>query len=174
MSKIARDSGILTLLYFDQKGFFTHCSILNSSKIYLKMNPYVSWNSSSHQNWRNIVSINHDFISGGAVGGEVDSLRTYQNQTAEDIESGRARMDSVTSYGSGGSEEALLPEVRVANGLTSPRRTNRENLPLLRGRGHQRLTEYEDIDVESANVFQGMNNLFKMGLKRTKRGPKGV
>lgn len=91
---------------------------------------------------------------GGAVGGEVDSLRTYQNQTAEDIESGRARMDSVTSYGSGGSEEALLPEVRVANGLTSPRRTNRENLPLLRGRGHQRLTEYEDIDVESANVFQ--------------------
>ena len=25
--------------------------------------------------------------------------RTYQNQTAEDIESGRARMDSVTSYG---------------------------------------------------------------------------
>ena len=25
--------------------------------------------------------------------------RTYQNQTAEDIESGRARMDSVASYG---------------------------------------------------------------------------
>ena len=54
----------------------------------------------------------------GAVGGisadivvEVGNeapLRTYQNQTAEDIESGRARMDSVTSYGSGGSEEALL------------------------------------------------------------------
>lgn len=78
------------------------------------------------------------------------ALRSYQNQTAEDIESGRARMDSVTSYGSGGSEEALLPEVRVA---TSPRRGNRENLPLLRGRVHQRLHDYEDIDVESANVF---------------------
>jgi hypothetical protein len=28
-----------------------------------------------------------------------DFIRTYQNQTAEDIESGRARMDSLTSYG---------------------------------------------------------------------------
>lgn len=79
------------------------------------------------------------------------SIRTYQNQTAEDIESGRARMDSVTSYGSGGSEEALLPEVRITH--SSPRRGvggNRENLPLLRG---SRLQEYEDIDVESINVF---------------------
>jgi phosphatidylinositol 4-kinase type 2 len=99
-------------------------------------------------------------VVGGAVGGHEsatslnEALRTYQNQTAEDIESGRARMDSVTSvtsYGSGGSDEALLPEVRVA---TSPRRTNRENLPLLRGvRAQQRSTDYEDIDVESSNNF---------------------
>ena len=82
------------------------------------------------------------------------NIRTYQNQTAEDIESGRARMDSVTSYGSGGSDEALLPEVRITN--SSPRRGNRENLPLLRGRqAHQRLHDYEDIDVESVNVFAG-------------------
>jgi len=82
----------------------------------------------------------------------IEALKTYQNQTAEDIESGRARMDSVTSYGSGGSDEALLPEVRVA---TSPRRTNRENLPLLRGvRSQQRPADYEDIDdTESLNVF---------------------
>ena len=80
------------------------------------------------------------------------NIRTYQNQTAEDIESGRARMDSVTSYGSGGSEEALLPEVRITH--SSPRRGggNRENLPLLRG---SRLQDYEDIDVESVNVFPG-------------------
>jgi len=104
-------------------------------------------------------SINSDGsgVVGGAVGGHEaatslnDALRTYQNQTAEDIESGRARMDSVTSYGSGGSDEALLPEVRVA---TSPRRINRENMPLLRGvRTQQRPTDYEDIDVESTNVF---------------------
>ena len=91
------------------------------------------------------------------------ALKTYQNQTAEDIESGRARidsvssfgrMDSVTSYGSGGSEEELLPQVRV----TSPRRTNRENLPLLRGRGNHH-QDYEDIDVESENVFTGKKNL---------------
>ena len=104
----------------------------------------------------------------GAVGGSeavdaiAEALRTYQNQTAEDIESGRARMDSVTSvtsYGSGGSDEALLPEVRVA---TSPRRTNRENLPLLRGiRGQQRSTDYEDIDDnESLNTFPGKIGFF--------------
>jgi len=97
-----------------------------------------------------------DSDGGGAVGGALgaeaisEALRTYQNQTAEDIESGRARMDSVTSYGSGGSDEALLPEVRIA---TSPRRTNRENLPLLRGARTQQRPDYEDIDVESNNVF---------------------
>ena len=65
-------------------------------------------------------------------------------------------MDSVTSYGSGGSEEALLPEVRVAT-TGSPRRTTRENLPLLRVRVRsQRLqSDYEDIDVESENSFPG-------------------
>ena len=61
------------------------------------------------------------------------------------------QVTSVTSYGSGGSDEALLPEVRVA---TSPRRTNRENLPLL-SRVH-RSTDYEDIDDnESLNTFPG-------------------
>lgn len=88
-------------------------------------------------------------------------MRSYQNQTAEDIESGRARMDSVTSYGSGGSEEALLAsDASFASSnpsrlQTSPRRTNRENLPLLRGRGHQRLQDYEDIDLDNLNVFTG-------------------
>ena len=61
------------------------------------------------------------------------------------------QVTSVTSYGSGGSDEALLPEVKVA---TSPRRTNRENLPLL-SRVH-RSTDYEDIDDnESLNTFPG-------------------
>ena len=74
-------------------------------------------------------------------------------------------MDSVTSYGSGGSEEALLaPDtISFSNSTTastrlptSPRRTNRENLPLLRGgRVHQRLTEYEDIDSDNDNIFPG-------------------
>jgi len=106
----------------------------------------------------------------GAVGGLSDievsneaPFKSYQNQTAEDIESGRARMDSVTSYGSGGSEEALLaPDtISFSNSTTatarlptSPRKTNRENLPLLRGgRVHQRLTEYEDIDSDNDNIF---------------------
>lgn len=105
-------------------------------------------------------------IVDGAVGGVSDievaseaPLRSYQNQTAEDIESGRARMDSVTSYGSGGSEEALLAsENAFVNSNNprvplSPRRTNRENLPLLRGRGHQRLQDYEDIDMDNENIF---------------------
>ena len=39
---------------------------------------------------------------------------------------------------------------------TSPRRTNRENLPLLRGRGAQRLQDYEDIDLDNENIFEGM------------------
>ena len=75
-------------------------------------------------------------------------------------------MDSVTSYGSGGSEEALLAPDTISfsnsNSTattrlpTSPRRANRENLPLLRGgRVHQRLTEYEDIDSDNDNIFPG-------------------
>ena len=76
-------------------------------------------------------------------------------------------MDSVTSYGSGGSEEALLAPDTISfsnsnsNSATtrlptSPRRVNRENLPLLRGgRVHQRLTEYEDIDSDNDNIFPG-------------------
>ena len=81
-------------------------------------------------------------------------------------------MDSVTSYGSGGSDEALLPEVRVA---TSPRRINRENMPLLRGvRTQQRPTDYEDIDVESTNVFPGKLHkeyLFERMLSLLSRAP---
>ena len=81
-------------------------------------------------------------------------------------------MDSVTSYGSGGSDEALLPEVRVA---TSPRRINRENMPLLRGvRTQQRPTDYEDIDVESTNVFPGKFHkeyLFQCELSLLSRAP---
>ena len=76
-------------------------------------------------------------------------------------------MDSVTSYGSGGSEEALLaPDtISFSNSTstgattrlpTSPRRTTRENLPLLSGgRVHQRLDEYEDIDSDNENIFPG-------------------
>jgi hypothetical protein len=91
---------------------------------------------------------------------DVNYIKTYQNQTAEDIESGRARIDSVASYGSGGSEEALLPDVgfnpsSTTRLPTSPRRTNRENLPLLRGAGHQRMSSYEDIDTEDMNIFTG-------------------
>ena len=55
------------------------------------------------------------------VAGEVVPLRSYQNQTAEDIESGRARMDSVTSYGSGGSEDALLPPDVIISNTSSNR-----------------------------------------------------
>ena len=93
----------------------------------------------------------------GVNGIESDLVPSYQNQTQEDIESGRARInsaDSIVSFdsGSGHSDDALLPEVRikrtknkVANVIqsygsghseipgssgvtTSPRRTNRENL----------------------------------------------
>ena len=56
----------------------------------------------------NVQSETPIFFSGievdGAVGGSeavdaiAEALRTYQNQTAEDIESGRARMDSVKKF----------------------------------------------------------------------------
>lgn len=84
-----------------------------------------------------------------------DYLRTYQNQTAEDIESGRARIDSVTSYGSSTSEDGLLPDVKVKNGgVHSPTRSgrSRENFPLLRG-PRIRHNSYDEIDVE-ANDFK--------------------
>ena len=54
-------------------------------------------------------------------------------QTAADIESGRSRIDSIGSYTSDGSESALLPQQQATSSkaTTSPRRTQRENLPLL-------------------------------------------
>ncbi len=133
---------------------------------------------------QNSTSSNNDASNGGPINSvdaiEADApLRSYQNQTAEDIESGRSRIDSVTSvasYGSGGSEDALLPEVSVrpstsggiAKLTTSPRRSNRENLPLLRGRnhahGHQRMSSYEDIDEDAVNVFPGNKELASPAL----------
>lgn len=62
-------------------------------------------------------------------------LPTYQNQSAADIESGRSRIDSIGSYTSNGSDEALLPQQQATSSsskaTTSPRRAQRENLPLL-------------------------------------------
>ena len=108
---------------------------------------------------------------------------SYQNQTAADIESGRARVDSVTSYGSGGSEESLLPSASTTRGqrgsgststsllgsLSSPRRTGtRENRPLLGGArargpaggggggdpGARARNNYEEIE-DAENSFPG-------------------
>ena len=126
----------------------------------------------------------------GINGIEAVVVPSYQNQTQEDIESGRARInstDSIVSFdsGSGHSDDALLPEVRVkgsksrgsknkvvnsiqsygsghseipgTSGVsTSPRRTNRENLSLLRGRHRSR--SYEEIGeiAEYENSFPGM------------------
>ena len=98
----------------------------------------------------------------GKSGGGAASNTSYQNQTAADIESGRARVDSVGSYGSGGSDEALLPHhssttapaastaaaAASAGVLTSPRRTNRADRPLLSR------NNYEEIE-EPANTFPG-------------------
>ncbi len=73
---------------------------------------------------------------------------SYQNQTAADIESGRSRLDS---YGSGGSEDSLIPATKAL----SPRRSNRENRPLLvdkrRPTGR---SQYEEIE-EALNVYSG-------------------
>ena len=53
-------------------------------------------------------------------------------------------------FRSSASDEALLPDVKVKS---SPRRSNRENLPLLRP-SRQRHNSYDDIDVE-CNNFSG-------------------
>ena len=117
---------------------------------------------------------------------KVDEIPSYQNQTQADIESGRARVnsaDSVVSFGSGSghSDDALLPEVKVKRSkgfskqasnvlqsygsgqdgqtpsasTSSPRRSNRENLSLLRGR--HRSSSYEEIGEipEYENSFPG-------------------
>ena len=115
-------------------------------------------------------------------------MPSYQNQTQADIESGRSRMNSVESIGSfgsgsGHSDDALLPEVRIKkggvtknaapaiqtygssqsdgagpSGISSPRRANRENISLLRGR--HRSNSYEEIGEapEIDNDFTGKDN----------------
>lgn len=94
------------------------------------------------------------------------SVPSYQNQTAEDIASGRTRVDSVGSYASDGSEEALLPNSEDSRSkVTSPRRggqqqQRRENAPLLssqRQRGRRGEGEsYDDIeDISDDNVWPG-------------------
>ncbi|CAB4061062.1 PI4K2 [Lepeophtheirus salmonis] len=80
----------------------------------------------------------------------VDDIQSYQNQTAADIESGRHRMDS---YGSGGSEDALLSDVAYR----SPRRWPSEHAPLLQNGNRRPHPLYEDID-ETTNVFPDMIN----------------
>ena len=118
---------------------------------------------------------------------KIDEIPSYQNQTQADIESGRARVnsaDSVVSFGSGSghSDDALLPEVKVKRckgfskqasnviqsygsgqdgqassaSTSSPRRSNRENLSLLRGR--HRSSSYEEIGEipEYENSFPGI------------------
>lgn len=89
-------------------------------------------------------------------------ISSYQNQTAEDIASGRARFDSVGSYSSGGSEDALLPSTR-SGASSSPRRSQggggvrRENRPLLGGARSERShgggsSSYDDF-YEHCNTF---------------------
>lgn len=110
------------------------------------------------------VDVHVSILNDESQSGRVPS---YQNQTAADIESGRSRLDSVGSFSSGASDEALLsnssglmpaPVGSVAPGPASPRRPasssnfpRRENLPLLRGRNHAR-HQYEEID-EHLNNF---------------------
>jgi len=100
----------------------------------------------------------------GALG---EAVVSYQNQTAQDIESGRSRINSVGSYASNHSDDALLPEVHVikkANGVTSAAPENvivtspsRRGMGGQRGAGgsaesqpllsaHNRSSSYEDID----------------------------
>ena len=72
-------------------------------------------------------------------------------QTAADIESGRSRIDSIGSFTSDGSQDALLPQQPQAGpsskATTSPRRTQRENLPLLaRSTSTGGRSAYEEIE----------------------------
>ena len=112
-------------------------------------------------------------VSGtGAVPKSAAAVFSYQNQTAQDIESGRARFDSVGSYSSGGSEDALLPAASSRSGgggglNSSPRRggggggVRRENRPLLgsarsdRSHGGAGSTSGYDEIYEHCNTFPG-------------------
>ena len=92
-------------------------------------------------------------------------IHSYQNQTAEDIASGRARIDSVGSFTSGGSEEALLVDGGGARPkVTSPRRGRggggppRENAPLLSSHRSRSYEEVEDEDED--NTWPGKETYF--------------
>ena len=72
-------------------------------------------------------------------------------QTAADIESGRSRIDSIGSFTSDGSQDALLPQQQAgpssSKATTSPRRAQRENLPLLaRSTSTGGRSAYEEIE----------------------------
>ena len=73
-------------------------------------------------------------------------------QTAADIESGRSRIDSIGSFTSDGSQDALLPQQLAGPSsskatATSPRRAQRENLPLLaRSTSTGGRSAYEEIE----------------------------
>ena len=130
----------------------------------------------------------YQFAVVGTDTNKIDDIPSYQNQTQADIESGRARIssaESVVSFGSGSghSDDALLPEVKVkrskvfskqasniiqsygsshdgqvpSTSTSSPRRSNNENLSLLRGR--HRSSSYEEIGeiAEYENSFPGNN-----------------
>jgi len=102
----------------------------------------------------------------------VESIQSYQNQAVDgaagsSVAAGRVRIDSITSvhsYSSTGvesanSEEALIPDVHYngsGGGRTiSPRRSRqRENTPLIRGRGRVR-SDYEDLDDDNYNSWPG-------------------
>ena len=74
----------------------------------------------------------------------------FSLQTAADIESGRSRIDSIGSFTSDGSQDALLPQQQAgpsSKATTSPRRTQRENLPLLaRSTSTGGRSAYEEIE----------------------------
>eukprot|EP00095_Tigriopus_kingsejongensis_P011756 maker-scaffold241_size241811-snap-gene-0.15 protein:Tk11756 transcript:maker-scaffold241_size241811-snap-gene-0.15-mRNA-1 annotation:"phosphatidylinositol 4-kinase type 2-beta" len=112
------------------------------------------------------VDVHVAILNDGGLPASGLRLPSYQNQTAADIESGRVRIDSVGSFSSGASDEALLSGASQAPGSmagsnphpASPRKTVvpgaghcRDHLPLLRGRGQQR-HQYEEID-DQFNTF---------------------
>jgi len=103
-------------------------------------------------------------------------LPTYQNQSAADIESGRSRIDSIGSYTSNGSDEALLPQQQATSSsskaTTSPRRAQRENLPLLaRNTSAGGRSAYEEIqdnnwpdDPQFTDVVRQAEQAIESGL----------
>jgi len=97
----------------------------------------------------------------------VDAIQTYQNNSeSEIVETGRKRLNSVTSnhsirsYDSTGVEsahsgEALLPDVGYhaggRGGAKNKKTRGRENTPLIRDSRNRNRSEYEDLDDEAFN-----------------------